>query len=71
MPDIVSVVFRSGGRVYQFDAAGLDLAPGDQVVVDAARGADLGTVVKGSEAGGEAAPQAELKRVRRVAIGRG
>ena len=43
MPSIVSVVFRSGGKVYQFDAGGLDLAPGDQVVVDTARGVDLGT----------------------------
>ena len=70
MPDIVCVVFRSGGRVYQFDAAGLDLAPGAQVVVDTARGSDFGTVVRGSAAGGEAASQPDLKRVRRVATAR-
>jgi cell fate regulator YaaT (PSP1 superfamily) len=62
----VSVVFRGGGKVYQFDAGSLDLAPGDQVVVDTARGVDLGRVVvrtvtdEGTAGGG-------LKRVRRLA----
>ena len=65
MPDIVSVVFRGGGRVYQFDAGGLDLAPGDQVVVETSRGADFGTVVR-TAPGGDGAPD-ELKKVRRRA----
>jgi cell fate regulator YaaT (PSP1 superfamily) len=67
VPDVVSVVFRSGGKVYEFDAAGLDLAPGDQVVVDTARGADLGHVVRRLAAGEGEAPPADLKKVRRRA----
>ena len=66
MPDIVSVVFRTGGRVYQFDAGGLDIAPGDRVVVDTTRGVDVGHVVGRAEPG-ESAPSGSLKRVRRLA----
>jgi cell fate regulator YaaT (PSP1 superfamily) len=62
----VSVVFRSGGKVYQFDAGRLDLAPGDQVVVDTARGVDLGRVVVRA-APDEGASGGGLKRVRRLA----
>ena len=54
MPRICSVVFRGGGRVYQFSAGALELAPGDGVVVDTTRGADFGRVVKGpDEVGGD------------------
>jgi cell fate regulator YaaT (PSP1 superfamily) len=67
VPDIVNVVFRSGGRVYQFDAGGLDLSAGDQVVVDTARGADVGHLVGGVQSGGDEASRGEMKRVRRVA----
>jgi cell fate regulator YaaT (PSP1 superfamily) len=63
--DVVSVVFRSGGRVYEFDAAGLALSPGDQVVVDTTRGADLGRVVATAVPAAEA--PADLKKVRRRA----
>ncbi len=49
MAEVVSVVFKDGGKVYQFDAGGVDVAPGDEVVVDTARGADFGRVVKGAE----------------------
>jgi cell fate regulator YaaT (PSP1 superfamily) len=47
VPRIASVVFRGGGRVYQFDAGDLQLAAGDHVVVDTTRGTDYGRVVKG------------------------
>ena len=67
MPRIASVVFRGGGRVYQFDAAALELAPGDQVVVDTTRGADFGRLVKGpDEVPAADAPQG-LKKVLRKA----
>ncbi len=65
MPDIVSVVFRGGGKAYQFEAVGLELAPGDHVVVETTRGTDFGTVVKAAP-GGEL-PRGELKKVRRRA----
>ena len=67
MPRICSVVFRGGGRVYQFDAGELELAPGDRVVVDTTRGADFGRVVKGpDEVGADDAPRG-LRRVLRKA----
>ena len=49
MPRIASVVFRGGGKVYQFDAADLEFAPGDYVVVDTTRGADFGRAVRTPE----------------------
>lgn len=49
MSRIASVVFRGGGKVYQFDAGSLELQPGDQVIVDTVRGADSGRLVQGPE----------------------
>jgi cell fate regulator YaaT (PSP1 superfamily) len=67
VPRICSVVFRGGGRVYQFGAGELELAPGDGVVVDTTRGADFGRVVKGpDEVAADAAPRG-LRRVLRKA----
>lgn len=45
MPRIAPVAFRHGGKVYDFDAGDLDLAAGDQVVVDTTHGHDLGFLV--------------------------
>ncbi|MCX6372591.1 MAG: regulatory iron-sulfur-containing complex subunit RicT [Actinobacteria bacterium] len=67
MPRIASVVFRGGGKVYQFDAGSLEVEPGDRVVVDTTRGADFGRLVKGpDEVPVEQAPRG-LKRIRRKA----
>ena len=67
MPRIASVVFRGGGKVYQFDAGSLEVVPGDRVVVDTTRGADFGRLVKGpDEVPPEQAPRG-LKRIRRKA----
>ena len=63
MPRIASVVFRGGGRVYQFNAGSLELAPGDGVVVDTTRGADFGRVVKAPD---EVAPENAPRGLRRV-----
>lgn len=68
MPRVVSVVFRNGGKVYTFDAGELELAPGDQVVVDTARGLHFGRVVAPPRE--DASPQGKkqtLRRVRRAA----
>lgn len=45
MADVVGVCFRRAGKVYHFDPAGIELDPGDFVVVDTARGMELGQVV--------------------------
>jgi len=45
MADIVGVRFRRAGKVYHFDPAGIELNTGDLVIVDTARGQELGQVV--------------------------
>lgn len=47
MPDVVGVRFKRAGRVYYFDPAGLDLSIDEIVVVESARGTELGRVVIG------------------------
>jgi len=67
VPRIASVVFRGGGRVYEFDAGELDLAPGDRVIVDTTRGADFGRLVKGPDGIPAGAAPRGLKRILRRA----
>jgi len=45
MAEIVGVRFKRAGKVYYFDAAGIDLKVGDYVVVKTARGLELGRVM--------------------------
>jgi len=45
MAEIVGVRFKRAGRVYYFDPAGFDLEVNDYVVVNTARGLELGQVV--------------------------
>ena len=44
MPDIVGVRFKRAGKIYYFGPAGVDLKVYDYVVVQTARGAELGQV---------------------------
>ena len=39
---VVDIQFRPGQKVYFFDPNGLDLHPGDQVIIDTARGPEFG-----------------------------
>jgi cell fate regulator YaaT (PSP1 superfamily) len=45
MSDVVGVRFKRAGKVYYFDPAGIDLKVGDYVVVETARGQEMGRVV--------------------------
>ena len=45
MAEVVGIRFRRAGKVYHFDPAGIKLNPGDFVIVDTARGLELGQVV--------------------------
>jgi cell fate regulator YaaT (PSP1 superfamily) len=45
MAEIVGIRFKRAGRVYYFDPAGFDLEVNDSVVVNTARGLELGHVV--------------------------
>ena len=45
MPDIVGIRFKRAGKVYYFDPAKVDLRVYDYVVVQTARGVELGQVI--------------------------
>ena len=45
MTDVVGVRFKRAGKVYYFDPAGIDLDVGDYVVVETARGQEMGQVM--------------------------
>lgn len=45
MTKVVGVRFRNAGKVYYFDPAGLKIEAGDHVIVETARGVEMGTVI--------------------------
>lgn len=47
MVNVIGVRFRRAGKVYFFDPAGYDIKPGDNVIVETARGIEYGAVVLG------------------------
>ncbi|MFC1906407.1 stage 0 sporulation family protein [Chloroflexota bacterium] len=49
MAEIIGVRFKRAGKVYRFDAMGFDLEVGDYVIVNTARGLELGQMVTSSE----------------------
>jgi len=67
VPRICSVVFRGGGRVYQFNAGTLEVGPGDGVVVETTHGSDFGRVVKGPDEVSSSDAPRSLRRVKRRA----
>ncbi|MCZ7663422.1 MAG: stage 0 sporulation family protein [Thermoleophilia bacterium] len=67
MADIVGVVFQKGGRVYYFDPDSVELARGDQVVVQTMRGTEIGEVVDPPHGIPDEELPAPLKRVVRRA----
>ena len=62
MADVVGIVFQSGGKVYYFDPAALELAHGEQVVVQTMRGTEIGEVVDGPREVPDGELPAPLKR---------
>ena len=47
MINVIGVRFRRAGKVYFFDPAGFAIKPGDNVIVETARGVEYGKVVLG------------------------
>ena len=45
MINVIGVRFRGGGKVYYFDPAGIELKREDQVIVEPAKGTEIGTVL--------------------------
>ncbi len=46
--EVVDIQFRPGQKIYFFDPAGLQLAAGDHVIIDTARGQEFGIVAGGN-----------------------
>lgn len=67
MPTAVGVAFRAVARAYWFDPNGVEVREGDRVVVESARGLDIGTVRVASREVPEHDLQAPLRRIVRIA----
>ncbi|MBA4372516.1 MAG: stage 0 sporulation protein [Thermodesulfovibrio sp.] len=65
MPDVVGIRFKSCGRIYDFDAAGVEIRQGDRVIVESEFGLSIGTVATASSH--RETSQKDLKKVLRVA----
>ncbi len=67
MVDVVGVRFKSVGKIYYFDPAGLKIKKGDNVIVETARGIEFGNVVLGKKEVKDEDIVSPLKKVIRIA----
>ena len=67
MTTVIGVRFKKAGKVYYFDPSGVWPNPGDQVVVETARGIELGEVIAGAREVEDDQIVAPLKEVIRIA----
>lgn len=67
MPNLVGIRFKSGGKVYDFDAGEVPLVPGDFCVVNTVRGQEYGEVVSSPRAASDESCRAPLSPVIRKA----
>ena len=67
MATVIGVRFKKAGKVYYFDPDGIWPRPGDNVIVETARGVEMGEVVTGSRSVSDAQIVTPLKKVIRVA----
>ena len=67
MATVIGVRFKKAGKVYYFDPNGVWPHPGDNVVVETARGVEFGEVVTGARSVNDAQIVSPLKKVVRVA----
>ncbi|MEW6523938.1 MAG: stage 0 sporulation family protein [Bacillota bacterium] len=67
MPVVAGVRFKRAGKIYYFDPSGLELKRNERVIVETARGTELGEVVVGNRDVAEEAIVAPLKKVLRKA----
>ena len=67
MATVIGVRFKKAGKVYYFDPDGIWPRPGENVIVETARGVELGEVVTGSRSVSDAQIVTPLKKVIRVA----
>ncbi len=67
MARIVKIQFHPAGKLYDFNAGTLDIAPGDRVIVETERGKSIGTVVVAPQEFAEADVPEGLKNIQRRA----
>jgi cell fate regulator YaaT (PSP1 superfamily) len=67
MEKVVGISFRRAGKVYLFAAGGLELSENDWVIVETARGREIGRVASGPRDAGEEEASGTLKGVMRKA----
>lgn len=67
MTEVVTVKFRGRGKAYYFDPAGVTAVPGDQLVVETAKGMELGKCIEGNHAVDDSAVVQPLRPVVRAA----
>lgn len=67
MGKLIGVQFQKNGKLYYFDSNGLEVKPGDYVIVDTARGEDLGEVSMGPRDFDEESWHNPLKKTLRIA----
>lgn len=67
MVKIAGVRFKTAGKVYHFDPAGLELKKGDEVIVETARGLEFGVLTSEVREADEKEIVAPLKRIIRLA----
>lgn len=67
MATVIGVRFKKAGKVYYFDPDGIWPRPGDNVIVETARGVEFGEVVTGSRSVNDAQIVSPLKKVIRIA----
>ena len=67
MATVIGVRFKKIGKVYYFDPRGTVVAPGQNVIVETARGTELGECVMGNTDVDDASLVLPLKRLVRIA----
>ena len=67
MSKIIGIQFQKNGKMYYFDANGIEAEAGSFVIVDTARGLDLGEVVLAPREMAEIPDAESLKKVIRAA----
>jgi cell fate regulator YaaT (PSP1 superfamily) len=67
MPRVIGVRFRRAGKIYHFDPGGLKIERGTNVIVETARGLEMGQVVIGEKELPEDELVMPLKKVLRLA----
>ncbi len=67
MKEIIGIRFRDGGKVYSFDPLSFSVEVDDRVVVETARGAELGIVAEARHSVSEESIVAPLRPVIRIA----